>query len=54
MPDMIDFANGSVFKLSPCKTEEVAPEVVPLVVQGEQIVSALRLLATLPCSRISV
>ena len=32
---MIDFANGSVFKLSPADPGQLGPEVAPLLVQGE-------------------
>lgn len=39
---MIDFANGSVFKLSPCPTTELEPLVAPLIVPGEQVVSCFR------------
>ncbi|SMC74103.1 PH domain-containing protein [Kibdelosporangium aridum] len=35
---MIDFQKNSVFKLSPARTESVAPEVAPLIIPGEQIV----------------
>lgn len=39
---MIDFANGSVFKLSQCHPEEVAPLVLPLIINGEQIIWAFK------------
>ena len=39
---MIDFANGSVFKLSPCKPDEIAPSVAPLLVAGEQFVATFK------------
>ena len=39
---MIDFANGSVFKLSPADPGQFAPEVAPLLVQGEQVIFAFR------------
>jgi hypothetical protein len=40
--DVIDFANGSVFKLSPGKPDDVAAEIAPLMVHGEQIVSCFK------------
>lgn len=39
---VIDFSSGSVFKLNPCKTEDIAPAVAPLVIPGEQIVSCFK------------
>ena len=39
---MIDFSNGSVFKLSPADPGQFAAEVAPLLVQGEQVVFAFR------------
>lgn len=39
---MIDFANGSVFKLNPCNTQDIAPTVAPLLIPGEQIVLCFR------------
>lgn len=39
---MIDFSNGSVFKLSPCPSEEIAPSVAPIIVAGEQVVSCYK------------
>ena len=39
---MIDFANGSVFKLSPCKPDEIAPAVSPLIIPGEQFVASFK------------
>ena len=39
---MIDFNNGSVFKLNPCDPGEVYPQVAPFLIQGEQIVFAFR------------
>ena len=39
---MIDFANGSVFKLSPADPGQLGPEVAPLLVQGEQVIFAFR------------
>src|SRR5689334_9690670 len=35
---MIDFSNGSVFKLSQCDPHEIGPLVAPLLIQGEQII----------------
>ncbi|WP_229072163.1 PH domain-containing protein [Actinoplanes sp. DH11] len=34
---MIDFSNGSVFKLNPCDPQEVIPQVAPFLIQGEQV-----------------
>ena len=51
---VIDFSSGSVFKLNPCKTEDIAPAVAPLVIPGEQIVSCLRPCGTSSCSPTSV
>ena len=39
---MIDFSNGSVFKLSPCNPDEIAPAVAPLLVHGEQFVATFK------------
>lgn len=39
---MIDFQNGSVFKLSPADPGQVGPAVLPILVADEQIVSAYR------------
>ncbi len=39
---MIDFSNGSVFKLSPCDPKEVSGEVMPLFIPGEQIQFAFK------------
>ena len=39
---VIDFANGSVFKLSPADVADVAPSVAPLLVPNEQIVSCFK------------
>jgi hypothetical protein len=39
---MIDFANGSVFKLSQAKPEDIAPAVAPLIIEGEQVVSCFK------------
>jgi hypothetical protein len=39
---MIDFSNGSVFKLSAANSEDIAPAVSPLLIQGEQIVSCFK------------
>lgn len=39
---MIDFANGSVFKLSPAKPQEIGPQVAELLVPGEQIVASFK------------
>lgn len=39
---MIDFANGSVFKLSPCDLSEVGSAVSPLLVPNEELVAAFK------------
>lgn len=39
---MIDFSNGSVFKLNPARNEDLGPEVAPLLVPGEQVVSCFK------------
>lgn len=39
---MIDFNNSSVFKLSPWNLAEVAPEVTPMLVQGEELLAAFK------------
>jgi hypothetical protein len=39
---MIDFTNGSVFKLAPVKAEDIAPAVAPLIIPGEQIVACFK------------
>jgi hypothetical protein len=39
---MIDFVNGSVFKLQPIHVEEIGGELAPLLVQGENLVAAFK------------
>src|SRR4051794_22905741 len=39
---MIDFSNGSVFKLSPASNGDIAPAVQPLVIPGEEIVACFK------------
>ena len=39
---MIDFSNGSVFKLSAIHPQEIGPAVAPLLIQGEQIVACFK------------
>jgi hypothetical protein len=39
---VIDFSNGSVFKLSPCSPEDIGPAVAPLLVTDELIVAAFK------------
>jgi len=34
---MIDFSNGSVFKLNPCSQEEIVSQVAPILIPGEQV-----------------
>jgi hypothetical protein len=35
---VIDFSNGSVFKLNPCDPNEVVPQVAPFLIQGEHVI----------------
>jgi len=39
---VIDFANGSVFKLSPCSPSDMASSIEPLLIPGERIVSCFK------------
>jgi hypothetical protein len=39
---MIDFSNGSVFKLNPCSEGDIAPAIAPLIIPGERIVSCFK------------
>lgn len=39
---MIDFKNGSVFKLRPGSVDEIGPLVAPLLIQGEHIVACFK------------
>ena len=39
---MIDFSNGSVFKLSEIHPQDIAPSVSPLLIQGEQVVACFK------------
>lgn len=39
---MIDFKNGSVFKLSPVDPRELASSVAPLIVQGEEVLACFK------------
>ncbi|ACU36041.1 PH domain-containing protein [Actinosynnema pretiosum subsp. pretiosum] len=39
---MIDFEKASVFKLAPCAPEDIAPQVSPIMVRGEQIISCFK------------
>ncbi|WP_411720573.1 PH domain-containing protein [Mycetocola sp.] len=39
---MIDFTNGSVFKLAACDPAEIAASVQPLFIEGEQIMVAAK------------
>jgi Bacterial PH domain len=39
---VIDFQNGSVFKLNPADPRELGPEVAPLLVHGEQVVACFK------------
>src|SRR3954453_20099502 len=39
---MIDFSNGSVFKLSAIHPQEIAPAFAPLMIDGEQIIACFK------------
>ncbi|WP_396278178.1 PH domain-containing protein [Glutamicibacter creatinolyticus] len=39
---MIDFNNSSVFKLSPSNMADLAPELTPLLVPGEELLATFR------------
>jgi hypothetical protein len=39
---VIDFSNGSVFKLSPANPGDIGPAVAPLLIEGEQLVSCYK------------
>ncbi|MFC6088782.1 PH domain-containing protein [Saccharothrix sp. BKS2] len=39
---MIDFEKQSVFKLAPCRPEEIASQVTPIMIQGERVVSCFK------------
>jgi hypothetical protein len=39
---VIDFANGSVFKLNPANPQDIGPEVAPLLIQGEEVVACFK------------
>jgi hypothetical protein len=39
---MIDFANGSVFKLNPAKQGELDDKVAPLLIPGERVVAGFK------------
>ena len=39
---MIDFSNGSVFKLSPANPQDIGPAVAPLFIQDEQIIACFK------------
>jgi hypothetical protein len=39
---MIDFQNGSVFKLKPAETSEIGPDVAPVLIPGEEILAAFK------------
>ncbi|MEU5696547.1 PH domain-containing protein [Actinosynnema sp. NPDC020468] len=39
---MIDFEKASVFKLSPCRPEDIGPQVAPIMIQGEHVVSSFK------------
>ncbi|WP_129662733.1 PH domain-containing protein [Phytoactinopolyspora endophytica] len=39
---MIDFSNGSVFKLNPCNPSDVIPEVAPILIPGENVLACFK------------
>ncbi|MCW2130882.1 PH domain-containing protein [Arthrobacter sp. VKM Ac-2550] len=39
---MIDFANGSLFKLQPANVQDIFGDIEPLLVQGENAIAAFR------------
>lgn len=39
---MIDFTNGSVFKLGQCDPAEIYDGIAPLLVQGEQVIASFK------------
>src|SRR3954453_15056590 len=39
---VIDFANGSVFKLSQIHPQDIAPAVAPLLIPGEQVMACFK------------
>jgi hypothetical protein len=39
---VIDFSNGSVFKLSPINPQDIMPAVAPLLIEGEQAISCFK------------
>lgn len=39
---MIDFSNGSVFKLSACSTQDFESEIAPILIPGERALSAFK------------
>ncbi|WP_104524907.1 PH domain-containing protein [Blastococcus atacamensis] len=39
---MIDFNNGSVFKLSPASPQDIGPAVAPLLIHGERIIACFK------------
>jgi hypothetical protein len=39
---MIDFKNGSVFKLAPTDPADIAPSVAPLIIHGEEVLACFK------------
>jgi hypothetical protein len=39
---VIDFSNGSIFKLNPCAIDEISPAVEPILIDGEEVVSCFK------------
>jgi Bacterial PH domain len=39
---VIDFANGALFKLGPANPQEIVPALAPILIQGEEVISAYK------------
>jgi hypothetical protein len=39
---VIDFDKASIFKLTPCSPQDIAPSVTPIIIPGEEIVSCFK------------
>ena len=39
---MIDFQNGSVFKMKPADSTEIGPDIAPVLLPGEEILAAFK------------
>lgn len=42
MENVIDFEKASVFKLSPCRPEDIAGSIAPIIIPGEQLIAAFK------------